>query len=94
MASFSLTTSPYLAYMSKRLASCGALCRSPTASRTMIGMKPCEQQLTQVARAEPLVLGPVWINVSTPHAVSVEASEEGDRRAGRNTDELAIQVDG
>src|ERR1700722_18938589 len=41
MASDSLTTSPYLASMSNRFASCGAGCRSPTASLTTIGMNQC-----------------------------------------------------
>jgi len=75
MTWFSPTTSPYLASMSNRLASCGAGCRSPQASRATIGMKPCEQASTQVARTQPLVLRPVRISVSILQAVRVEASD-------------------
>ena len=61
--------------MSNRLASWGAGCRSPQASRTTIGMKPWEQVSTHVARTQPLVLRPVRIRLSIPHVVNVEASD-------------------
>ena len=40
-----------------------------------MGTKPCWQASSAVARTQPLVETPVWISVSTPIEVSVEASD-------------------
>ena len=54
-ASDSDTTSPYLASMSNRFASCAACQRSPTHSRGTIGASPCCSASTTVARTQPEV---------------------------------------
>jgi hypothetical protein len=66
---------PYLAFISKRLASCGEGCRSPHASATTIVLKPWDMQSKQLARTQPLVESPVRMTVSILAAVSVEASD-------------------
>jgi len=67
-------TSAYFAWRSKRFASCGAGWRSPTASRTTSGTKPCWQASTAVARTQPEVETPAIRSVSTPSACNVAAS--------------------
>ena len=61
-------TSAYFACRSKRFASCGAGWRSPTASRTTSGTKPCWQASTAVARTQPEVETPATRTVSTRSA--------------------------
>src|SRR5207302_1626162 len=57
-ASSTDTTSAYLAWMSKRFASCGACARSPTHSRgTSVG-QPYWSRSIAVARMHPLVVAP------------------------------------
>lgn len=75
MTAASSITSAYLACRSNKLLSCTFWCRSPTASFTTMGTKPCWQASVAVARTHPDVETPVMRSVSTPAAVSVEASE-------------------
>ena len=58
MASSTLTTSAYFAWMSKRFASWGAWARSPTQSRGTIVGQPYWSRSIAVARTQPEVVAP------------------------------------
>src|SRR5581483_9059756 len=73
IASSTGMTSAYLAWMSNRLASCGACARSATHSRgTIVGQPYCSRSIA-VARMQPLVVAPQRTTESTPCETRIEA---------------------
>jgi len=94
MASGSSITSPYLAWMSKRLARCGPSARSPTQSAGTSTSKPDCTASTTLARTHPLVVAP---QISTcPPATRSAARPAGaeERRSALLLDHMVGTGDG